>query len=136
MWARTLAACCLCWGGGHARLTSGIGCCLRNCCSPGVAGPANQPTNQPPISCCQVYVRRVRKYLGGYFMHLGGKVDAIVFSAGGCWAPLLLVGMPASLARWTLSSRQAQCGSAHYSLNLNTLLTIHRHRREQRSHAP
>lgn len=29
-----------------------------------------------------VYVRRVRKYLGAYFMHLGGKVDAIVFSAG------------------------------------------------------
>lgn len=28
-------------------------------------------------------MRRVRKYMGAYFMHLGGKVDAIVFSAGG-----------------------------------------------------
>lgn len=29
-----------------------------------------------------VFVRRVRKYLGAYFTHLGGKVDAVVFSAG------------------------------------------------------
>lgn len=29
-----------------------------------------------------VYIRRVRKYLGAYFMHLDGQVDAIVFSAG------------------------------------------------------
>ena len=25
---------------------------------------------------------QVRKYLGAYFTHLGGKVDAVVFSAG------------------------------------------------------
>ena len=30
-----------------------------------------------------VFVRRVRKYLGAYLVHLGGKVDAVVFSAGG-----------------------------------------------------
>lgn len=29
------------------------------------------------------YVRRIRKYLGAYLVHLGGRVDAIVFSAGG-----------------------------------------------------
>jgi len=29
-----------------------------------------------------MFVRRVRKYMGAYWMHLGGKVDAIVFSAG------------------------------------------------------
>lgn len=29
-----------------------------------------------------VYVRRVRKYLGAYLVHLGGRVDAVVFSAG------------------------------------------------------
>ncbi|GAB4816999.1 hypothetical protein N2152v2_004045 [Parachlorella kessleri] len=29
-----------------------------------------------------VFVRRVRKYLGAYLVHLGGKVDAVVFSAG------------------------------------------------------
>ncbi|KAL4858642.1 Acetate kinase [Chlorella vulgaris] len=29
-----------------------------------------------------VYIRRVRKYLGAYFVHLDGQVDAIVFSAG------------------------------------------------------
>lgn len=27
-------------------------------------------------------MRRVRKYLGAYFMHIDGQVDAIVFSAG------------------------------------------------------
>lgn len=31
---------------------------------------------------CQVYLRRMRKYLGAYLVHLGGHVDAIVFSAG------------------------------------------------------
>ena len=36
-------------------------------------------------------MRRVRKYLGAYFMHLGGKVDAIVFSAGAGWCCALLV---------------------------------------------
>lgn len=30
-----------------------------------------------------VFVRRVRKYLGAYLVHLGGRVDAVVFSAGG-----------------------------------------------------
>lgn len=30
----------------------------------------------------QVYVHRVRKYLGAYLVQLGGRVDAIVFSAG------------------------------------------------------
>jgi len=30
----------------------------------------------------QVFVHRVRKYLGAYMVHLKGKVDAIVFSAG------------------------------------------------------
>lgn len=29
-----------------------------------------------------VYIHRVRKYLGSYLVQLGGKVDAIVFSAG------------------------------------------------------
>ena len=29
-----------------------------------------------------VFVRRVRKYIGAYWMHLNGDVDAIVFSAG------------------------------------------------------
>jgi acetate kinase len=29
-----------------------------------------------------VFIRRVRKYLGAYWMHLNGDVDAIVFSAG------------------------------------------------------
>lgn len=29
-----------------------------------------------------VFVRRVRKYLGAYWMHLNGDVDAVVFSAG------------------------------------------------------
>lgn len=29
-----------------------------------------------------VFVHRVRKYLGAYMLHLGGQVDAIVFSAG------------------------------------------------------
>jgi acetate kinase len=29
-----------------------------------------------------VYVHRVRKYLGAYLLHLDGKVDALVFSAG------------------------------------------------------
>ena len=37
-----------------------------------------------PLPVPQVYIRRVRKYLGAYFMHLGGRVDAIVFSAGEC----------------------------------------------------
>lgn len=30
----------------------------------------------------QVYLRRIRKFLGAYLVHLGGRVDAIVFSAG------------------------------------------------------
>lgn len=29
-----------------------------------------------------VFVHRVRKYLGAYLVHLGGRVDAVVFSAG------------------------------------------------------
>lgn len=29
-----------------------------------------------------VYVHRIRKYLGAYLVHLKGRVDAIVFSAG------------------------------------------------------
>ncbi|KAI7838679.1 hypothetical protein COHA_007481 [Chlorella ohadii] len=29
-----------------------------------------------------VYLRRIRKYLGAYLVHLGGQVDAVVFSAG------------------------------------------------------
>ncbi|KAL4447431.1 hypothetical protein ABPG75_004650 [Micractinium tetrahymenae] len=29
-----------------------------------------------------VFVRRVRKYLGAYLVHLGGRLDALVFSAG------------------------------------------------------
>ncbi len=31
---------------------------------------------------CQVFIHRLRKYLGAYLVHLHGKVDAIVFSAG------------------------------------------------------
>lgn len=30
----------------------------------------------------QVFVHRVRKYLGAYLLHLDGRADAIVFSAG------------------------------------------------------
>ena len=30
----------------------------------------------------QVYVHRIRKYLGSYLVLLKGKVDAIIFSAG------------------------------------------------------
>ena len=30
----------------------------------------------------QVFIHRIRKYLGAYLVHLHGKVDAIVFSAG------------------------------------------------------
>ncbi len=41
-----------------------------------------QPSTLHHLTAAQVYVRRVRKYLGAYFMHLGGQVDAIVFSAG------------------------------------------------------
>lgn len=51
-------------------------------------------------------MRRVRKYLGAYFVHLRGDVDAIVFSAGGrrgwegrdgrCWAGVR--GMPPAAA--------------------------------------
>lgn len=34
------------------------------------------------ILALQIFVRRVRHYLGAYFFQLGGHVDAIVFSAG------------------------------------------------------
>ena len=30
----------------------------------------------------QVFIHRVRKYLGAYYLNLGGKVDAVLFSAG------------------------------------------------------
>eukprot|EP01024_Parvocaulis_polyphysoides_P015648 TRINITY_DN16898_c0_g2_i1.p2 TRINITY_DN16898_c0_g2~~TRINITY_DN16898_c0_g2_i1.p2 ORF type:complete len:152 (-),score=15.67 TRINITY_DN16898_c0_g2_i1:152-607(-) len=30
----------------------------------------------------EVFIHRIRKYLGAYMVHLNGKVDAIVFSAG------------------------------------------------------
>eukprot|EP01024_Parvocaulis_polyphysoides_P057193 TRINITY_DN6073_c1_g1_i1.p1 TRINITY_DN6073_c1_g1~~TRINITY_DN6073_c1_g1_i1.p1 ORF type:complete len:417 (-),score=36.73 TRINITY_DN6073_c1_g1_i1:53-1282(-) len=30
----------------------------------------------------EVFIHRIRKYIGAYMVHLGGKVDAIVFSAG------------------------------------------------------
>lgn len=30
----------------------------------------------------QVFVLRLRKYIGSYLVHLEGKTDAIVFSAG------------------------------------------------------
>lgn len=30
----------------------------------------------------QIYVHRIRKYLGAYYLNLGGKVDAVIFSAG------------------------------------------------------
>ena len=30
----------------------------------------------------QVFIYRIRKYLGAYLVHLKGRVDAIVFSAG------------------------------------------------------
>jgi acetate kinase len=33
-----------------------------------------------------VFIYRVRKYIGAYTMALGGHVDAIVFSAGEAWA--------------------------------------------------
>jgi acetate kinase len=36
----------------------------------------------PDNEALQVFVHRVRKYLGAYYVHLQGKVDAIVFSAG------------------------------------------------------
>lgn len=45
--------------------------------------PPHTHNSRPARFHAQVYVRRVRKYLGAYFMHLDGQVDAIVFSAGG-----------------------------------------------------
>lgn len=46
----------------------------------------------------QVYVHRLRKYLGAYLVHLKGKVDAIVFSAGiGENSALIREGMVADL---------------------------------------
>ncbi|KAH7307891.1 hypothetical protein KP509_22G081800 [Ceratopteris richardii] len=30
----------------------------------------------------QVYIHRIRKYLGAFYLHLGGRIDAVVFSAG------------------------------------------------------
>ena len=41
-------------------------------------------TTQPQqtAGCMQVYVHRIRKYIGAYMVHLKGKVDAIVMSAG------------------------------------------------------
>jgi acetate kinase len=43
-----------------------------------------------------VFAHRVRKYLGAYLVHLGGRVDAVVFSAGtlapGPWRICLLHG--------------------------------------------
>eukprot|EP00250_Pteridium_aquilinum_P008338 c17862_g1_i1 orf=115-1374(+) len=30
----------------------------------------------------QTYVHRIRKYLGAYYLNLGGRVDAVIFSAG------------------------------------------------------
>lgn len=32
--------------------------------------------------CLQVFVHRIRKYIGAYMVHLKGRVDAIVMSAG------------------------------------------------------
>ena len=45
-----------------------------------------------------VFVHRVRKYLGAYFLDLGGDVDAIVFSAGG---PCSLFFSPLFLSQGT-----------------------------------
>lgn len=30
----------------------------------------------------QIYIHRIRKYLGAYYLNLGGRVDAVIFSAG------------------------------------------------------
>lgn len=45
-------------------------------------GPGSATADERSKLAVDVYVRRVRKYLGAYFMHLEGQVDAIVFSAG------------------------------------------------------
>lgn len=39
-------------------------------------------TTSKKVGCMQVYVHRIRKYIGAYMVHLKGKVDAIVMSAG------------------------------------------------------
>ena len=54
-------------------------------CNPGCHVQQANEFNPNPVSCplcCQVYLRRMRKYLGAHLVHLGGHVDAIVFSAG------------------------------------------------------
>lgn len=36
----------------------------------------------------QVFIQRIRKYLGAYLVKLEGKVDAIIFSAGAATSPI------------------------------------------------
>lgn len=43
--------------------------------------------------CNQVYVHRLRRYIGAYMVQLEGKVDAIIFSAGMGENNALLRGM-------------------------------------------
>ena len=75
---------CFCHHRAAAPAVTALCCCCR-CRPPAAAAtPATSialPLRPPPT--LQVYVRRVRKYLGAYFAHLDGQVDAIVFSAGG-----------------------------------------------------
>ena len=64
-------------------LPTNMGCiCMAGCCTAALLHCA---------AALQVYLRRIRKYLGAYLVHLGGRVDAIVFSAGErgwrSWAP-------------------------------------------------
>lgn len=42
----------------------------------------NTKSHRRAAAVPQVYLRRIRKYLGAYLVDLGGKVDALVFSAG------------------------------------------------------
>ena len=37
---------------------------------------------QEPPALSQVYVHRLRRYIGAYLVHLEGRVDAVIFSAG------------------------------------------------------
>ena len=56
-----------------------------------LVSPLIQPALAFPPVPWQVYLRRIRKYLGAYLVHLGGRVDAVIFSAGGScllYAPL------------------------------------------------
>lgn len=74
-----------CWGDKHAGPggTSGFGLLLENRVVCSRKSPPTHPPHRRHRFHRQVYLRRLRKYLGAYLLTLGGEVDAIVFSAGG-----------------------------------------------------